>query len=238
VPLRGESVIQQQNSSNAILTLMHSTANTGRFLMGMDHAMDTSATHLVSSNLTDLVVCDIDADGGFRAVSGTTILMELDSSGLYVGSTQIMELENGKLVSGGYRETTVISSGTTAVAITSADSGKLYMISTNAAGGDTVMVTLTSTPRVGDNFEIYMDSSAASQVKVKTGAGGDSQGFFVFQSSNDFLSTASVNCGTSGTFHWRFTALTSGSLWAVAGLSYYDGTTTIYGAPIAGTTTT
>ena len=36
VPLHGDSVIRQQNSSNAIVTLMHSTANTGRFLMGID----------------------------------------------------------------------------------------------------------------------------------------------------------------------------------------------------------
>src|SRR3990167_4363232 len=84
-PLFGDAAVEQENSSNYVRTYVHTSANTGGFLMGMDYRADKAA-----SLLTDLALWDIDVDGGFRVLSGTTVLMELDSSGLYVrGSKQI-----------------------------------------------------------------------------------------------------------------------------------------------------
>ena len=62
VPLYGESVIRQKNSSNAILILMHSTHNTGRLMMGM-HNKGGAIRNFVdgTSHITDLAVWDIDA---------------------------------------------------------------------------------------------------------------------------------------------------------------------------------
>jgi hypothetical protein len=44
VPLFGESRLEQQNSSNAILTFMHSTANAGRFLLGVNYMSDDASS--------------------------------------------------------------------------------------------------------------------------------------------------------------------------------------------------
>jgi hypothetical protein len=238
VPLQGDATIRQQNSSNAIWTLMHASANTGRFFLGIDAAMNTSESEgggMPDSSNLSRALCDIDADGGFRVLEGTSIKMEINSSGVYQGSTQVIELSDGLMTAPMYRETSAVSSATTAVTATSGGCGTLWLVSTNT---DTVFITLPATPAVGDNYEVYSNTSAASIVNVKTAATGDNQGFFVYKSTGAFHTTASVTHGTSGMIHWRFTAISSGSDWIVASLSGCDATTTIYGLPIDGSTST
>ena len=84
-PLFGDATVEQENSSNYIRTYVHTSANAGGFLMGMDFRADKA-----SSLLTDLAQWDIDVDGGFRVLSGTTVLYELNSSGLYGPGAQQM----------------------------------------------------------------------------------------------------------------------------------------------------
>jgi hypothetical protein len=220
---------------------MHSSLNTGRFLLTMAAPFNSSLSsglEAVRSSDLNLAYTDIDADGGMRGLSDSSVALELNSSGLYRGSTLILELENGKMNAPVYRPTTVVSSGTTALSLTSAMSGTLAIVSTNAAGGDTVVITLPATPAVGDNFEVYSDTSAASILMVKTAATGDNQGFIHYVSTGDFRTTAAIRNASSGTAHFRFTAASSGSLWLVGTLSAVDNSTNVYGQAAAGTTTT
>src|SRR3972149_9852123 len=99
-PLHGDAVVEQETSSNSVRTYVHTSANTGGFLMGMDFRADKA-----SSLLTDLALWDIDVDGGFRVLSGTTVLFELNSSGLYDGSTLIIDSEG--LFAGGSRASVI-----------------------------------------------------------------------------------------------------------------------------------
>ena len=237
IPLFGESVIRQRNSSNAILSLVHASANTGSFFQCMNYSSYYD-DQTPSSVITDLVLFDIDAAGGARGLSGSTVIMELNSSGLYMGSTLVLELEDGILDAPRYRETAVISSGTTALTLTSADSGKLVVVSRNVSGAssNTVFITLPGTPAVGDNYEVFANTTAADLVNVKTAVTGNAQGFLIYDSTGDFLSTASVTCGTSGPMHFRFTAISSGSLWVVASLSAFHNSSNWTGLTKAGST--
>jgi len=68
-PLFGDATVEQENSSNYVRTYVHTSLNTGGFLMGMDYRADKA-----SSLLTDLALWDIDVDGGYRALSlGLTV---------------------------------------------------------------------------------------------------------------------------------------------------------------------
>lgn len=230
VPLEGESVIRQQNSSNAILTLMHSSVgNTGRILLGVDYKSDRN-----SSLLTDLAVFDIDEEGGFRSVSGTTVKMELNTSGLYAGTTQVVNTD-GVIQTGVRGLVTTVAAATTGLAVSSAASGTLYVISTQ---NSTMQITLPATPMVGSYFDFFGDTTNAGDYTFMTAATGDDQGFVFYVSTGVFASTAGVTYATTGIMYFRFTALTSGSLWAVASLWYSDETTNIYGSPAAGSTST
>jgi hypothetical protein len=213
------------------MTIMHSTANTGRLMLGTDYK-DIESDHR-SSVLTDLAVWDVDADGGFRAVSGTTVKMELTPAGLYTGTSKFFDSDKGYSVN--TQRVTTVAAATTGLAVTSADSGTLYVISSN---NTTMQISLTATPGVGNFFDFFNQSSAAGDITVMTEASGDNQGFLFYQSTGDFLSTAGITNETSGIMYFRVIALTSGSLWAVQNLWYGDYTTTIYGGIGAASTTT
>jgi len=231
VPLDGESVIRQENSSNTIVTLMHSSvAATGRFLMGLDYIADRG-----SGTLTDLAVFDIDEEGGFRSVSGTTMKAELDSTGLFFGTTQVMDA-GGKLLTGVQRLVTTVAVDTTGVTPTSAESGTLYVQS--AGTNTTCRYYLPATPPVGCYFDVFCATTAAGDITVMSLAAGDAQGFMFYQSTGDFLTTAGATCATSGNMYHRYTALTSGSLWLVSALWYSDNSSAIDGMPVAASTTT
>lgn len=233
VPTYGESAIRQQNSSNAIISMMHSSLNTGPFMLGMDY----EATDPVDSSRQGLALWDIDADGHFRALSGTTVAFRIGADGLYAGGNSSLLIDAAK----GYRintqRVTTVAPATTGVAVTSADSGMLY-VQITAAGATTCQYTLTATPAVGDFYDFFFLSSAASDMTVKTAATGDAQGFKHYKSTAAFLTTAAIGGATSGVAYFRCTALTSGSLWLVENLYQTYTTATWYGKIVAASTST
>lgn len=148
VPAYGESVIRQQNSSNAILTLMHSAANTGRLLLGIDYKPEGDE----SSLLTDLAVFDIDAAGGYRAVSGTTINMEFNTSGIFAGAERIIDS------SGGLHSRRPVVEMTTGAdySPTTAQSGTLFLAGCNL--GTSQRVLLPKNPTAGVWYDFYVST--------------------------------------------------------------------------------
>ena len=151
VPLFGESVIQQQNSSNVALTLMHSTLNTGRFLMGLDYKeLDVDPT----SVLTDLAVFDIDTDGGYRTVSGTTMKYELDSSGLFKGTTKIIT-SSGEIPNYFLKPVVDVTTGADYSPVSS-QSGHIFNCGIN--DGTSQQILLPKNPPAGTWYEFYVSS--------------------------------------------------------------------------------
>ncbi len=216
VPLYGESVIRQQNSSNAIVTLMHSTANTGRLLMGIDYKTEGD---MASSLLTDLAVCDIDADGGFRAISGTTVVMELNSSGLYAGTNKIIDTSGGLSFSA--QATVAVSSiGTTANVLLAANAGKLHMVTT-AIGSSVVIRLPTSATGLGIfpgmYWDIFCNTTAAGVVDIasigaNTAAAASSQRILVHHGTTNVIETSgAIANDSSGPFWVRVMCLTTGA---------------------------
>ena len=138
-PLFGDAVVEQENSSNYVRTYVHTSANAGGFLMGMDYRADKA-----SSLLTDLALWDIDVDGGFRALSGTSVLMELNSSGLYAGAVQVI----------GPAANSVVSPTTGAdYQITSTQSGVIFNIGQNATSQ---LLLVPVNPPAGFNFTVLI----------------------------------------------------------------------------------
>lgn len=169
VPMFGDSVIEQENSSNVILTLVHTSANAGGFIQGMDFRADRA-----SSLLTDLALWDVDLDGGHRVLSGTTVLMEIDSSGLYV--------RGGKQMFNSSGQTPVITINTTASTLLSSNSGKLHVLSTQAATSNFIYLPTAGLARQGDYWDLVSETTAVSlwnlailgtsgQILAPTGAG-------------------------------------------------------------------
>lgn len=153
VPLYGESVIRQNNSSNAALTLMHSTANTGRFLMGLDYK--NLGSDIASSVLTDLAVFDIDADGGFRCVSGTTVNYELNTTGLLAATSKVIT-SSGEVTN--YNLKTVVAMTTGAdYSPVSSQSGTIFQ-SLGDGNGTSMAVLLPKNPPAGTFYEFFISS--------------------------------------------------------------------------------
>lgn len=240
LPTKGEGTIQKQ-TTNAGLTLMHeNSSNTGSFLLFLNSISGSTASDWWASGDAGFAVSEVDSEGRMRTyLAGSTVpRLELNSSGLYMGSTKILELENGLYDGPMYRETTVISTATTHVALTSAQSGMLILgKGITTAYGDYCTFDLPATPARGDNYEFIWFTSAAGCLSVQTTITGDTQGFFCHVSSNDNISTAALKNETSGPVHFRVTALTSASLWAVAHFGTENSSNTVMGQMVSGTTT-
>ena len=210
VPLYGESVIRQQNSSNAPITFMHSTANTGRFVLGIDYKAPGPS---FSSLLTDLAVFDIDADGGFRAVSGTTIKMELNSSGLWCGAKNIINTSGGTAFA--RKQIVAISSdGTSAYTLLSTNAGKMHMVSTGTYSSIVISLPTSAAGlgiKPGMYWDIYSNTTAANVIDISI-IGADTAGYILtHHGSTDVIkTTGAISHDTSGPFWVRVMVVSTG----------------------------
>jgi len=217
---------------------MHSSLNTGRFLLGMDCAFNsTGINELASSVLTDLAVWDIDASGHYRAVSGTTVKMRFGADGLFAGGNTSMLIDPAKGYQINTQRVTVVAAATTQVDMTSVDSGVLFYLSTQLTDS-TKQIFLPATPAVGSFYDIFADTTGTGDITILGAATGDVQGFHYGESSNVFFSTGGFTNVTSGVFYVRCTALTSVGLYAVQTLNQSFSTATMYGRLANATTTT
>src|SRR3990167_2738445 len=105
LPAYGEWEQVQRNSSATMITLTHSTANAGLFMVGRNSV--SSQFFGPGSSAQGGLVFAVTAAGGFSVRSGTTVVFELNSSGLYSGTTRI-------IAAGGGSFTPTVSLGTTA----------------------------------------------------------------------------------------------------------------------------
>ena len=218
VPLYGEAVIRQINSSNAILTLMHSSPNTGRLLMGLDYK-ELNADP--SSLLTDLATFDIDAEGGLRMLSGTTVLMELNSSGLFDGSTQILNTAGDIII----RQPVVAMTTGANYSPTTAQSGTLFTAGTN--NGTSQLVILPDAPTAGVWFDFYVSSQAETGEFVIATTGSDPTAKISLPGFTSAVSTGKniQPLTTEGHNFVRMTAVSS-ILWMAHSVAGYAGAAT------------
>jgi len=172
VPLYGESVIRQENSSVAALTIMHSTANSGRLLMGLDNKDIESDAR--SSVVTDLIVFDIDAEGGFRSVSGTTLKFEMNTSGLEKNTTVLINT-SGHLANYVTQPVVAMTTGANYSPVSS-QSGTLFTWGENDTSSG--MVLLPKNPIPGTWFDFYMTSQdEAGDVRINCTANSSAKIF-------------------------------------------------------------
>jgi len=178
---------------------------------------------------------DIDADGHYRVLSGTTVFFRVGPNGLYAGGNSSMLIDKAKGYQINTQLVTTVAAATTNVSVTSADSGALYLVSSD---NSTCIFTLTATPKVGQYHDFFCNTTAAADQTIITAGLGDAQGFKYNASTAVFVTTAGITNATSGIMYIRVTALTSGSMWAARPLWQHDGTTTIMGNIAAGSTST
>ena len=208
VPVFGESVIRQQNSSNAILTLMHSTANTGRLLMGMDWKdIDTDP----SSLLTDLAVFDINAEGSYQCVSGTSVGVRLNTSGLFDSTDNRLINSSKERPSGVQQIVTISSDGTSAVGFTAANAGKLHVVSTNIASSIVIGLptTLTTGMSPGMYWDVLMNTTATAQLNIAV-IGTDKSTIYVHHTTNNVRTSIGITNNTTGPWWIRIMCDTTG----------------------------
>jgi len=176
MPLYGESKLVQRNSSNAILTFQHSTEDAGRFLLGTDVRSSGTTAQPFSSILDNLAVWDIDAAGGYRALSGTTILMELNSSFLGVeglSSARDWQIDSSGVWTGTKRTVTTVTTGAN-YTISSTESGTFFHI--NWTSGTSMYMILPADAPDGTWYDFWLTSadtgSSLNEFTITSTAGG------------------------------------------------------------------
>jgi hypothetical protein len=130
--------------------MTHSTANAGAFLVLRDNVPE-------GSTITGNNVLVIDADGGVQAVSGTTILMELNSSGIYHGTTQIVSTLGLVNFAGSVQQTTNVTTVADKT-LTQAESGSLIIIDKNTDTSVAAILPVNPTP--GTWYDFFLNGQA------------------------------------------------------------------------------
>ena len=153
LPAYGEWEQVQRNSSATMVTLTHSTANTGLFMVGRNSV--SSQFFGPGSSAQGGLVFAITAAGGFSVRSGTTVVFELNSSGLYSGTTLLVS-PGGAVVS------QIITVNTTATTLASSNSGKVHVLSTQAATSNFIYLPIATNVRAGDYWDIVSNTTAVS----------------------------------------------------------------------------
>lgn len=204
VPLYGESVIRQQNSSAAPLTLMHSSDTpTAAFIMGIDYKdLDANPT----SVLTDLAMFNIDAAGGYNVLSGTTVIYSLNTSGFYKGTSKIVNT-SGHITNYNVRQVVAMTTGANYSPVSS-QSGTLFTWGINDA--TSAMILLPKNPPAGTWFEFYFSSQdEAKDVEINCTA--NSSAVIVLPGMTSAASTCDCITPATTVFHTqiRMTAISS-----------------------------
>jgi len=207
VALLGENYLRAQTTLDQ-LTLEHSSANEGNFLVLRNFVAGNFTTNpIVDTTIVTNDLVRFDGLGGIQTVVADAIKMELNSSGLYAGTTQIVSTLGSVFgrIAGQRLINTVATTGTTLVA---ADSGSLTIIS---SGQTTCLVRLpASAISVGDYFEVLQNSTAAADVNVYVPGTTGPLMYGHMNSTNSIVTTlAAVTHESSGIFWFGFTVIST-----------------------------
>ena len=227
VPRYGESEMRQESSLD-MLTLTHSTLTGGAYLK-----LRTNVSE--GSTVLGQDVLLIDEDGGVQALSGSTVKMELNSSGLFQGTTQIISQE-GAFV----KNIVALSGATTKHVILAANAGKVHSISTAAATSVFVHLPSSGDLTAGEEYEFISNTTAADLFHfmiLGANTAGEIQGHL--DTTNVVATTGAVTHLTSGALWLKFKVIsTVGPIWAMQNLMAVGSvdTTNSYFTMGAGTT--
>ena len=170
-PLSGEYEQVQRNSSNSMVTLTHSSGNAGAFLTGRDFV--STALQDKGSSLQSGVVFVIDADGGYELRSGTTVLMEITSSGIEgaASTASAYRLDSsGRLVGAKLNVINVTTATTTYTAISSLSGSLIVFSSVDTSGQNLLLPSNASSLTIGVYFDVFVGTRAATAFDITSTA--------------------------------------------------------------------
>lgn len=235
LPAYGEWEQLQRNSSATMITLTHSTANAGLFLVGRNSV--SSQFFGPGSSAQGGLRFAITAAGGYSVRSGTTVVFQLDSSGLYQGTTRIINAE-GQFSGGSVAS--IITINTTASTLASSNSGKMHVLSTQAATSNFIYLPTSGVARVGDTWDLISETTAVSLWNLSIlGANTGGTIFAHVGSTNSVATTGALDTTAStGAMWWRVVCLSTTPTYAVSNMLTPSGlpTTNAYFSFGAGTT--
>jgi len=186
-----------------MLTFTHSTANTGRFFTFRDYVPE-------GSTIAGNDVAALDADGGFLALSGSSVKMEMNSSGLFAGGAQILD-------SAGKKGQVALAGATTQYTVLSSNAGKLHVISTVGASSCFYHLPSSGNLAVGMEFDFILNTTAGDQYHfMTTGANAGGEIWAHIDSTNTVISTGAVTHVSSGPNWFKFICIsTAGPIWGL-----------------------
>ena len=227
LPAQGEWEQVQQNSSNTMVTLTHSTANAGAFLAGRDSV--SSQFWGPGSSARGGEVSLIDADGGYQAVSGTTILIEVNSSvieGRPASTISAWSLDSSGRMLGQKRNVINITTATTTyTAISSLSGSLLYWSSLDTSGQNLLLPSNASSLTIGVYFDVYIGTHAATAFLVTSTAHSSAE-ILLYGSGASTVSTAlAIGIPSTAAGGLRITAISTLQWLGEPKLSLY---TTVY----------
>ena len=200
LPAYGEWEQLQRNSSATMITLTHSTANAGLFMVGRNSV--SSQFWGPGSSAQGGLTFALTAAGGYSVRSGTTVIFELNSSGLYAGTTRLIE-------PGGGRPPQVVTINTTATTLASSNSGKIHVLSTQAATSNFIYLPAAPNVRAGDYWELVSNTTAISLWNLSVN--GTSGQLFVHQASTGVVVTTGAidTTASSGAMWWKVVCIST-----------------------------
>ena len=230
VPLDGESELRAGTGSTGDMQTLTMSSTPGAALV-----VRTDIPRGSTVQTADIV--RISSAGGYAVVSGTTSLMELNSSGLYVNSESVLSSLRG--FAGKSQRVTINTTGSTLV---SSNSGKIHILSTAAASSNFINLPTSGSVQAGDYWDILSDTTGAGIWNVVI-VGANTGGTIAAHvgTTGAITTTGALENLTSGMMWWRIICVSTTPIYALSNMMTPSGlpTTNSYtAAPGPGTTAT
>ena len=227
VPLSGPSEIRFDSTADGLTLTLSTSAGAG---------LVVRSNMQPGSTIQSGDIFKVSSAGGAQILSGTTVLVEINSSGLDVGGNTIITTLARHA---GGMQTVTITTGSTLV---SSNAGKMHILTTGASSNFLYVPTSAAgLARVGDYWDVMANTSIAGQLNIsQLGANGGGSIFAHVGTTGSLVTTGAIENLTSGPYYVRIVCVTSGAAPDYIALPFSESvsaaTTNYYGGFAAGTT--
>ena len=214
LPTQGNVNLKGDTSTGDTLTVTQSTAGGGNLLVLRTAPTSGIANSLDSSLLTADQV-RVTSAGAVQVMDNTTVVAQLSTAGLTIGGNLVISSIGG--LAGGSQSVTI---NTTASTLASSNSGKVHLLSTQAASSNFIYLPTSGSARVGDTWELISNTTAVSLWNlVIVGANSGGEIHAPVGSTAVVITTGAIDSTVStGTMWWKVVCVSTDPIYFVSNM--------------------
>lgn len=203
LPTLGSVNLKGDNSTGDVLTVTQSTGGGGNLLV-LRTAPTSGVAGALDSTVGTADQVRVTSAGVIQILDATTVVLSLSTAGLQIGGNTVISSVGG--LAGGAQIVTINTSASTLV---SSNSGKMHVLSTQAASSNFIYLPTAANARQGDVWDLISETTAVSLWNLSI-LGTSGQIFAHVGSTAVVVTTGALDTtATTGAMWWKVVCLST-----------------------------